>query len=78
MIHGYSSKGKNSENSILGLFNKTEENKHNSFSSNKNNKSSKSRIPLKDSYKDLVQKRRIEIENKKRDEEKKIKRNMHF
>jgi hypothetical protein len=73
MIHGYSSKGKNSDNSILGLFNKTEENKHNSFSSNRNNKNSKNRVPLKDSYKDLIQKKRIDIENKKKDEELKLK-----
>ena len=73
MIHGYSCKGKNSDNSILGFFNKTEENKHNSFSSNRNNRNSKNRVPLKDSYKDLIQKKRIDIENKKKDEELKLK-----
>jgi hypothetical protein len=86
LIHGYSKKSKNSENNSLfdftNLFNENEENKHSSLNisniSNKNNKNNennntKNRIPLKDSYKDLIIKKKVELENKKKDEEAKLK-----
>ena len=76
MIHGYNPKTKDNENSLLGrsFNNKNEENKHNSSSiSNASNKNFRNRIPLKDSYKDLMQRKRMELENKKKDEEKKLK-----
>ena len=89
LIHGYSKKNKNSENNSLfdftNLFNENEENKHTSLSisnfSNKNknngnangNNNTKNRIPLKDSYKDLITKKKIELENMKKDEELKLK-----
>ena len=85
LIHGYSKKNKNSENNSLfdftNLFNENEENKHSTLSisniTNKNNGNSnnntKNRIPLKDSYKDLIIKKKKELENRKKDEELKLK-----
>ena len=85
LIHGYSKKNKNSENNSLfdftNLFNENEENKHSTLSisniTNKNNGNSnnntKNRIPLKDSYKDLIIKKKKELENKKKDAELKLK-----
>ena len=79
MIHGYNSSIKNNEDSFLfsKSFNKNEDNKYNSFSisynSHKKMKKFKNRIPLKDSYNDFIRKRKKEIENKKKDEEEKIK-----
>ena len=76
LIHGYNLKNKN-ENSFLFFsdsLNKNEENKHSSFSlSNLSNKNLKNRIPLKDSYHNLIEKRKNNIENMKKDEEKKLK-----
>ena len=74
-IHGYHSKNKDNENSFYRFsnsFTKNEENKHNSFSMNNiSKKNTKNRISLKDSYKDLVEKRKKDIENMKIEEEKK-------
>ena len=77
-IHGYNSNKKGNENSILrfskNLSDKNEENKHCSFSiSNLSNKNIKNRVPLKDSYKDLVEKKKSQIENMKKDKEEKLK-----
>ena len=77
-IHGYNSTNKNNENSILrfsnNLSDKNEENKHCSFSiSNLSNKNIKNRRPLKDSYKDLIEKKKSQIENMKKDKEEKLK-----
>ena len=79
VIHGYNTKNKNNGNNNSFDFsnsfdNKNEENKGCSFSiSNLSNKNIKNRIPLRDSYNDLIVKRKTEIENKKKDEEKKLK-----
>ena len=78
IIHGYNSNNKNSEISLSGfsnLFNKNEDNKHDSFtiSNFSNIKNLKNRQPIKDSYKDIIIKRKEDIENKKKDEEKKLK-----
>ena len=77
-IHGYNSSKKSNENSILrfskNFSDKNEENKHCSFSiSNLSNKNIKNRVPLKDSYKDLVEKKKSQIENMKKDKEEKLK-----
>ena len=79
MIHGYKLKNNNdnSENSFLMLPNSSnnkEEKKHNSLSkSNPNNKKYKNRIPLTESYNDIWEKKKIELENKKIDDEEKFK-----
>ena len=77
IIHGYSSNNKDSENKLLGFhsfFNKNEENKNSVFSlSNASIKNLKNRLPLKDSYNDLILKKKSELENKKKDEEEKLK-----
>ena len=76
MSHGYNLKNKSSESSIMlfpNFINKNEENKHSSFSkSNLANKNMK-RIPLQDSYNDLIIKRKNEIEYLKNNEEQKLK-----
>ena len=77
-IHGYNSNNKNNEKSILRFSknssDKTEENKLGSFSiSNLSNKNIKNRVPLKDSYKDLIEKKKSQIENMKKDKEEKLK-----
>ena len=76
MSHGYNSKNKSSESSIMLFPNfnkKNEENKHSSFS--KNNLANKNikRIPLQDSYNDLIEKRKNQIEYLKNNEEQKLK-----
>ena len=77
IIHGYSSNSKDSENKLLGFysfFNKNEENKNSMFSlSNSSNKNLRNILPLKDSYNDLILKKKSEMENKKKDEEEKLK-----
>ena len=76
MIHGYNSNNKNSEISLIGFYNlfKDEENKHNSFSlSNASNKNLKNRLPLKDSYNDLIAKKKSDLENMQKDKEEKLK-----
>ena len=81
LIQGYSSKNKKNENSFFELsniYNENEKIKHNSLSfsktSNKiNNKIIKNKIPLQDSYKDIIEKKKSDIENMKKAEEKKIK-----
>ena len=76
LIHGYSSKNKNSENTFIfsNSFNKNEENKISSFSiSNLSNNNLKKKVSTKVSYNDLIEKRKKEIDNIKKDEEKKLK-----
>jgi tRNA U34 5-carboxymethylaminomethyl modifying enzyme MnmG/GidA len=76
MSHGYNLKNKSGESSIMlfpNFINKNEENKHSSFS--KNNLANKNikRIPLQDSYNDLIEKRKNQIEYLKNNEEQKLK-----
>ena len=72
LIHGYNTKNKNNEeNLLLNSINKKEENKYNS--SNISNISNKNRTLLRDSYKDLIEKKKIDIENIKKIDEQKIK-----
>ena len=78
IIHGYNSNNKNSEISLSGLsnlFNKNEENNQVSFSISNfmSNKNLKNRKKIKDSYKDLIIKKKENIENMRKDEEKKLK-----
>ena len=76
LIHGYSSKNKNSEDISIfsNSFNKNEENKLCSFSiSNFSNKNIRKKVPIKDSYINIMEKKQKEIENIKKDEEKKLK-----
>ena len=70
--HGYNSKNKSSDNSILlptQVINNEEKKDSKSIFSNKNTK----RKPLQDSYKDLIDKRKNLIENLKNNEEQKMK-----
>jgi hypothetical protein len=70
--HGYNSKNKSSDNSILlptQVINNEEKKDSKSIFSNKNTK----RKPLQDSYKDLIEKRKNLIENLKNNEEQKMK-----
>jgi hypothetical protein len=76
MSHGYNLKNKSGESSIMlfpNFINKTEENKHSSFS--KNNLANKNikRIPIQDSYNDLIEKRKNQIEYLKNNQEQKLK-----
>jgi hypothetical protein len=67
IIHGYNSKNKKNENNNSFEFT-------NSFSvSNLSNKIIKNRINIRDSYNDLIIKRKNEIENRKKTEEIKLK-----
>jgi hypothetical protein len=74
MIHGYNLKIKNNETSFTNEPTKVGENKKTSASINNSaNKILKNRVTLKESYNALNEKRKIEIENKKNDDEKKMK-----
>ena len=55
------------------FMNKNEENKHSSFSKNNITNKNIKRIPLQDSYNDLIEKRKNEIEYLKNNEEQKLK-----
>ena len=74
IIHGYNLKDKNNDISLTNELNKIGEKKKTSTSINNNtNKNLKNRVTLKESYNALNEKRKIEIENKKNDDEKKMK-----
>jgi len=74
MIHGYNLKNKKNDNSFTKELNKKEENKKTSTSiNNLANKNLKNRVTLKESYNALNEKRKIQIENKKDEDEKKMK-----
>ena len=74
MIHGYNLKIKNNDTSFTNEPTKVGENKKTSASINNSaNKLLKNRVTLKESYNALNEKRKIEIENKKNDDEKKMK-----
>ena len=74
MIHGYNLKNKNNNTSFINEPSKNEENKKIPTSINNTpNKNLKNRVTLKESYNALNEKRKILIENKKNDEEKKMK-----
>ena len=74
MIHGYNLKNKNNDINFTNEPSKIVENKKTSTSINNiAHKNLKNRVTLKESYNALNEKRKIEIENKKNDEEKKMK-----
>jgi hypothetical protein len=76
MSHGYNLKNKTGGSSIMlfpNFINKNEENKHSSFSKNNIGNKNIKRIPLQDSYNDLIEKRKNEIEFLKNNEEQKLK-----
>ena len=74
MIHGYNLKNKNNDINFTNEPSKIVENKKTSTSINNiANKNLKNRVTLKESYNALNEKRKIEIENKKNDDEKKMK-----
>jgi len=74
MIHGYNLKNKNNDINFTNEPSKIVENKKTSTSINNiAHKNLKNRVTLKESYNALNEKRKIEIENKKNDDEKKMK-----
>jgi hypothetical protein len=76
MSHGYNLKNKTGGSSIMlfpNFINKNEENKHSSFSKNNITNKNIKRIPLQDSYNDLIEKRKNQIEYLKNNEEQKLK-----
>ena len=76
MSHGYNLKNKSSESRIMlfpNSINKKEENKNPSFSKNNIANKNIKRIPLQDSYNDLIEKRKSQIEYLKNNEEQKLK-----
>jgi len=75
LIHGYSSKKKNNESdSILEALNSNNANVQNSLTGSKNmNKKNRDRIPLMNSYNEVILKKNLDIENLKQNEEQKFK-----